>query len=684
MKKVIISMVLVLILSLIFVACGGTEGSDRNSSEPGSIYGVVTDNATSDLIKNASVELKDSEEKLVAASNTGSEGNYYFDKIAAGSYTLHVTKFGYYPATKSVIVETSKETFGDVLLAKAPAALQIVDDKGNEIKELDFGMKPDDVSRSFNIFNDSSDVLDWKITTTAEWIKSVSEESGELNAGKTLGIIVVIDRSLLREGENLSQLHVTSNNGHKQLEVKATDSDACKNNPCGEHGTCKATGVKTYKCICDEGYFSNEIKCVDPCSDEPCIGVKNATGKCVAKDAFSYSCECNDSFSWNGNNCLNPCDPNPCEEIEHSNGKCNKLDDFSKYSCGCEDNYAWENSSCVGAKRTYSCNGLPEHAVWNTVSSYTQTWNGTSWFPPDSSAAYSEAESTTECRFKCKVNYNWNSSTSTCDAAKQTVNCTAKPANAVWNTVSTVTQTWNGSAWVPSNISTYNTTASTNECRYKCDIDYYWYNSECLNPCDNEPCAEVANSTKVCTASSWNQYSCSCNQNLVWNGSQCVIPECSPTNPTPCIDSSTGYMWSAIASATKTWADAKTYCNNLREGGYSNWHLPTIDELRSLIQNCTDTEPWGTCGVTNNCLLSTCYDSNVCRSCSEDSSGGHSKFGETISFWSSSKYQYVATTKLPCIACYLEQVWVVEFLQGSILAVLTGDESKGYFRCVRN
>lgn len=57
---------------------------------------------------------------------------------------------------------------------------------------------------------------------------------------------------------------------------------------------------------------------------------------------------------------------------------------------------------------------------------------------------------------------------------------------------------------------------------------------------------------------------------------------------------STGYkktgnlQWSKIApDYTQTpgmkHADAMSYCHDLREGGYNDWHLPTIDELETLI-----------------------------------------------------------------------------------------------------
>ena len=226
MKNTIISTLLVLVLSLNFVACGGSEGlgsggsGNNDSGEPGSIYGIVTDKATGESIINAGVELQPLGLKTV----TGSDGQFEFNEVATGTYTLFVTKTGYTDSSSDITVESGKQAKGDVQLEKLPAALRIVDDDGKDISELDFGEKLADVSRQFNIFNDGSEKLEWEISFSADWIVSLSKESGELKAGGTQGIIVNIDRSLLESGENTTTIHVTSNDGNKQLTVKATNA----------------------------------------------------------------------------------------------------------------------------------------------------------------------------------------------------------------------------------------------------------------------------------------------------------------------------------------------------------------------------------------------------------------------------------------------------------------------------
>ena len=51
------------------------------------------------------------------------------------------------------------------------------------------------------------------------------------------------------------------------------------------------------------------------------------------------------------------------------------------------------------------------------------------------------------------------------------------------------------------------------------------------------------------------------------------------------IDTRTGLVWqddAAAATTTATWANAITTCENLVLGGYSDWRLPNINELKSI------------------------------------------------------------------------------------------------------
>ena len=73
---------------------------------------------------------------------------------------------------------------------------------------------------------------------------NLSAKNPELKASATHGIIVKIDRSLLESGENVTTLHVTSNDGNKQLTVKATDGTILPT-----LNTLEATDVRTTSAV---------------------------------------------------------------------------------------------------------------------------------------------------------------------------------------------------------------------------------------------------------------------------------------------------------------------------------------------------------------------------------------------------------------------------------------------------
>ncbi|MBO7127426.1 hypothetical protein J6W78_07750 [bacterium] len=173
-----------------------------------------------------------------------------------------------------------------------------------------------------------------------------------------------------------------------------------------------------------------------PCDDNPCAAIANSTHICTVNGS-NYVCGCNSGFDWNGSQCVKPatpCNPNPCNNDPNSTGSCTVSG--TSYVCGCSGDY---------------------------------NWNGTKCIKPDSAAE--------EC---AAVGGNWNSSTGKCT---RTQNCSSKPANTVWNTVSSITQTWNGSVWSPSTTSSYSENGSNQYCYYKCaSDDYEWNGSACEKP----------------------------------------------------------------------------------------------------------------------------------------------------------------------------------------------------------
>ena len=97
-----------------------------------------------------------------------------------------------------------------------------------------------------------------------------------------------------------------------------------------------------------------------------------------------------------------------------------------------------------------------------------------------------------------------------------------------------------------------------------------------------------------------------------------AIGQCKPWE-----DPASGLIWSSSSNAL-VWENAVDFCDNLTEGGFSDWRLPSINEARTLIIDCIETMIGGRCGVTDNCLSSDCLDYS-CGLCEPQADGYYSK-----------------------------------------------------------
>ena len=217
MKKLIsITSMIIIAIAMLWHGCTRPE-------ETGGIYGTITDFETGEPVKNANVTLRPSGETTL----TGSDGTYMFQDLKKGDYSLSLKLAGYEDLDDQYVIhlETGKNVRRDVQMKKK-VALRITDENGNETSVLDFGDESDDVSRIFNIVNESGTTLSWEITTTADWIQSPTNgTNGTLQPGATKGIVVVINRNNLQQGDNTTTMHISSNNGNQQLTIKAKRTD---------------------------------------------------------------------------------------------------------------------------------------------------------------------------------------------------------------------------------------------------------------------------------------------------------------------------------------------------------------------------------------------------------------------------------------------------------------------------
>lgn len=152
---------------------------------------------------------------------------------------------------------------------------------------------------------------------------------------------------------------------------------------------------------------------------------------------------------------------------------------------------SWDEDGCFSTTKTvnghsYSVPSLPNQgsaAVETSVAgaadfeTFRQTFrcsNGTV------SAEGSETSLGKTCVENCAVA---GGATSYGTGDTRTASCVGIPANASWNWVSSITQTFSGGIWLPSTTGTYDESLSMTECRFKCESDHSWSGGICGADC---------------------------------------------------------------------------------------------------------------------------------------------------------------------------------------------------------
>ncbi len=149
--------------------------------------------------------------------------------------------------------------------------------------------------------------------------------------------------------------------------------------------------------------------------------------------------------------------------------------------------------------------------------------------------------------------------------------------------------------------------------------------------------------------------------------------ECAVNPTTPC--KAGNLIWSSRSATTVDWDTAKSKCASYSEGKFtSGWKLPTINELRGIIQNCDKTKAGGDCQVTNECSSDSCYTNVSCKKVFGDicsPSVEHSPFGETEKLWSATDQSNDHNT-----------AWYVYFHNAEIGYAATNNNYEIYYRRV--
>ncbi|MCK9272130.1 type II secretion system GspH family protein [Candidatus Gracilibacteria bacterium] len=147
----------------------------------------------------------------------------------------------------------------------------------------------------------------------------------------------------------------------------------------------------------------------------------------------------------------------------------------------CNDTYLPAGDSCIKDE----CGGTFDENT--SVSNATSQAIGTDWH-------YSTSGDV--CTFTCKTNYSWDDTNKICKANTQISNCIEPFADNTawnWNTVASITQTWNGTNWIPTLEGVHNDTASTTSCNFKCNTGYTWDDTNKI--CAADACTMPATDT---------------------------------------------------------------------------------------------------------------------------------------------------------------------------------------------
>lgn len=154
-------------------------------------------------------------------------------------------------------------------------------------------------------------------------------------------------------------------------------------------------------------------------------------------------------------------------------------------------------------------------------------------------------------------------------------------------------------------------------------------------------------------------------------GKYCVKNTCIVIPADVYTDSATGLSWQANIPKTMSWAAAQTYCDSLDLGGQTDWRVPTISELKSVVKGCTKT---ASCGITDSCAGYTACkgDSGDCKNGCGTGNYLPEELGlELNTYWSSTEESVKPTA-----------AWVVNFNSGSVSYMLKTWDNVN-IRCVR-
>lgn len=406
-----------------------------------------------------------------------------------------------------------------------------------------------------------------------------------------------------RETETITQ--TWSNNGWIPS-TRATHADELTSNSCA--WICKENFVwdpETNKCVAEGGEIQPDEDTA-PVTDgepEPDEDTTPATDGEPEPDEDSAPATDTDPEPVCGNNITEPgefCDGNSISCVEKELGNAG--------SVPCKADCSGREPAAGYCQQTgVACAEIPDPLGVRNTDTIVQTWDGEQWLPLID-GNYNEAPAANTCDWKCKENHVWDEGESKCIPAQNTVPCTGLIANAKWNSVEEVIQTWNeeNQAWEPAvdPVAAFNYEATTQACRFICKDDengsFMW--DPATSSCIPRVVKTICTGQAKCSNGAWME-SCPLEGEAFFGQDPQYLDKCLPISlefknndpETHLIqDANTGLEWYNVtvlsddpenpAPITVLYADAVQYCADLNYDNDASrpWRLPTIKEVITI------------------------------------------------------------------------------------------------------
>lgn len=177
------------ILIVISFAFLGASCSEDVVSTFGSVYGIVTDAQTGELLQNVSVSIAPGNETMV----TGADGHYEFTELDAGQHKITVALTEYQDNSMPIEIIPGKRVCCDIAMSKVVYQQKLNISPTN----LNFGVTQSQLS--LTITNLGTESTPWALYWESNNWLSASPKSGNIAACRTQSIIFTVNRDMIAE-----------------------------------------------------------------------------------------------------------------------------------------------------------------------------------------------------------------------------------------------------------------------------------------------------------------------------------------------------------------------------------------------------------------------------------------------------------------------------------------------------